>query len=168
MKKIKKNDVYRFSYSPKKEQGWDSRTHCFEGYLVAREVGDDLKLIDTYWGVYGDGRILSREKIDQEVKKGGSFEFYFNLDEVEKIEEYEEKYFDSKDIVRISEQHACVPRCVFYFKKIGAVRSKHRMLEEIDEQIRQKTHTIEFQTSMIQRLKETREKVEAGDTAQYI
>jgi len=168
IEQIRENDVFKFRYSPKKEQGWDSRTHCFEGYLVARKSDDELRLVDTYWGIKGDGRVLSQEQIDEEVKNGGSFEFYFNLDDVEAIPDYEERNYSRDDLFRISEQHACVPRCIFHFKRKGAERSQERMLEEVNEQIRKVKSEIESKTHRLEQLAGTRAKLEAGDTSVYI
>ena len=171
MEKIKENDVFRFSWSPKKEQGWDSRQHCFEGYLVARKKygsKTEIELRDTYWGIGGDGQVLTLEEIKKNVKDGGKFTFYFNLNDYEKIDEPETHYFDETDIAAISEQHACIPRCIFHYKKKDAKRSKARMLNEINEKIREERRNIEYAVSELERLSERRTKIETGDLNQYL
>src|SRR4051794_6716978 len=101
-REIKQGDVYRFRWSPKKEQGWDNRWHCFEGYLIALAGQHGaLKLYDTFWGLRGDtsATVLSMETIKKEVEAGGSFEFYFNFEDYEKISESETHYLDDADVV---------------------------------------------------------------------
>jgi hypothetical protein len=151
---IKKNDVFRFRYSPIEFGKFDSRTWCFEGYLIAHP--DETKIHefvyqDTHWGIKNtSNRILTYEEIQTEVSKGGSFAFYFNLDEVEEIQLYMERYYHSTDLFHLSRQHARTERCRYIYLRKGAQRNKQQMLdylyykfEEAQSKIRQVTNEIE-------------------------
>lgn len=161
---MKKNDVFKFRYSPRQEQGFDSRNHCFEGYLVAREGrAGNLVLVDTYWGIGGDGRVLNEEQIEDEVRKGGSFRFYFNLDDVEKIPNYQQQYFSDDDLFYLSEQHACMESCRFVFKRKGAERSKIKMVICLENELREVQHDIDRATRKASDLIEKIARVKNGD-----
>lgn len=172
MNKIKEGDVYRFRWSPKKEQGWDSRQHCFQGMLIAKKNhSGDLVLRDTYWSYGNDtqcGKVFTEEEIRDEVKKGAHFEFFFNLDDVEPIDRMEVKYMADEDVFYIAEQNACDPSCIKHFKRKGAVRHKETMLTNINDQIAKKKRDIEWAAREIENLAERRTKIEAGDLTQYL
>jgi hypothetical protein len=160
------NDVYRFRYSPKKEWGFDGRTWCFEGFLIASA---DLDLVDSYWGISNpSGRVLDKATIDREVANGGSFEFYFNLDEVDLIAQSETVYYADDDLFHISEQHACSERCRYAFKKRGAERNAAKMLLVLREYLEQAERRAASAIRGQERLKRAISKVEAGDLTVHI
>ncbi len=171
MQKIKEGDVFKFRWSPKKEQGFDGRWHCFQGTLIAKKDYDgNLELVDTYWSFGNDqmSHRIKKDVIDEEVKKGGSFTFDFNLNDVESINEEETHYLDENDVVSISDQNACVPICIRHYKYKGKGRSKDKMLREINEKIRNQKSTIEYAANELERLSERRTKIESGDLTQYL
>ncbi len=163
--------MFHFRWSPKKEQGWDSRWHCFQGTLIAKkDYKEKLGLVDTYWSYGNDSNShwITEKVIDEEVKKGGRFEFYFNLNNVEPIDRNEVKYYADKDVVSIAQQSACDPSCIKHFKYKGTERSKEKMLSVINEQIAKKKHEIEYAAREIESLTERRTKIDAGDLTQYL
>lgn len=161
---VKNNDVFNFRWSPKKDQGWDSRYHCFEGLLVAQVTEDNIRFVDTYWGI-GDsqGQVLTFEEIEQEIKNGGEIEYYCNLDEVERIENWQKYYYADKDLFYLHTQKACIPRCEFYFIRKGATRSKEKMLEVINEKVRKARQAVEMAVDDVQVCAVQKQRIEAGD-----
>lgn len=164
--KIKLNDVFHFRYHPTGEQGWDSRTHCFEGLLIARKDNDgNLQLVDTYWGINDtSGRVFNPSEID----KKGILTFYCNFNDIEAIDYYEKNYYDDKDIFWLHRQKACVPSCEYYYKKKGATRSKTKMLEVINEKIREAKRKANSYIEDIARYSETKAKIEKDDLSVYL
>ena len=162
---IRAGDVFSFSYHSTGEQGWDSRTHCFEGTLIAQEVDDRMILVDTYWGI-GDtsGRRFSLE----DAEKQGTLTFRFSLNDVEPIQEWEREYYADDDIFRISRQHACIPSCVAWYKRTGVQRSRDKILDVLRQKIHEQRREIECAVGRIERLAGVQAKVEAGDTNVYI
>lgn len=163
--KIKVKDVYSFRYnqSERDRLGY-SANHCFESTLVAREVGGQMMLVDTFWGINGDGRSFT----PTDAKKLGTLTFYVNLSDLEPIKEYEREYYDDEDLFRISEQHACVPSCIHHFKRKGAERSNKKMLSVINEKIREEKKKIDYAVDALQRLAQTKQKIEEGETSVYL
>lgn len=160
----KEYDVYKFRFSPKKEQGWDHRYHCFEGYLIARpDVDGWFRFVDIYWGIGGDGKSFTEEEIKKEVTNGGKFEFYFNLNEVEPIQKYDVDYYDDADLYSISEQHACVDRYVHHYKRKGAEKSQQKMLSVLKSQMQLRKSDIEIAVREVESLAQKINRVESGD-----
>ena len=138
---LKIDDVYRFRYNAaERERLGYSASHCFEGMLCVRETPEGLILVDTYWGINGNlGRRLTLEK----ALKLGELTFSFNFNEVEPIREDDQVYYNDDDLFTVSEQHACVPRCVHWYKRKDAIRSKSKMLRIIDEHAQNSHREVE-------------------------
>ena len=163
---INPGDVYKFRYSPKKEWGFDGRTWCFEGFLVA---DSDCTLIDTYWGIgNSSGRVMSAADIEREVVAGGRFEFYFNLNDVDRISNYEDVYYANEDLFHVSEQHACLPGCRHTFKKRHAKRNRDKMLDVLREQSRLAKRDSELAIQRHARLEGDIHLLLAGDLSIHI
>lgn len=168
--KIKPRDVFKFRYSEEyrkeAEKRWYSGylSHCFEGTLVAREYDGDIRLVDTFWGIGGDGKSFS----EKEAREIGELTFYVNLDDIEKMEEHQKDYYDSVDVFTITKQHACVPSCIAYFKKKGAKKSAAKMLEVINEKMREKRKDIQYDIDALERMSVQRAKIENGDTEAWL
>lgn len=167
---IREGDFFRFYYKPEYreevEKKWYSGylRHCFEGILHARKIENELKLVDTFWGLSGDGRIFS----EKEAKEQGTLEFVFNIGDVEKISERDLLYYSDNDLFTVSEQHACVPSCVFNFKRKGAEKSNEKMLKTVNDQIREQHKKVEYAVDELKRLAVKKEKIENGDMDVYL
>ncbi len=168
MEKIKENDVFHFRYNQKtidaRGGDWQVR-HCFEGTLVARLTADKkILLVDTFWGIKGDGVSGSQT----EWRKKGTLQFYVNLNDIELIKDYETVYYNNEDLYILSEQHACVPSCIHNFKRKGVERSNKKMLETINEKIREEKKKIDWAVDSLQRLAVDKMKIENGDLTVYL
>lgn len=162
---IKVGDIYDFRYNQAERDRLSfSAHHCFEGMLHAQLINGSIMLVDTYWGIKGDGRVFT----PSEARQQGTLTFYVNLSEIESIKEHECLYYDDNDLYRISEQHACVPSCVHHFKRKGAERSNKKMLAVVNEQMREERKKIDWAVDKLQRLAITKEKIEGGDLTQYL
>jgi len=163
---MRADDIYRFRYNgAESERLGFSANHCFEGLLRARpfENGEYL-LIDTYWGIEGQGRSFT----PKEAEAKGTLTFYCNLEDVEPIKEYEQAYFADDDLFTVSEQHACVPRCVHWFKRRGAMRNADKMLQVISGRIAENERNARFATDNLAKLASLREQVESGNLEVYL
>lgn len=130
MKKVKENNIYDFSYNHGEYKGIGDSRHCFDGMLVARRSDDGgYMLIDTFWGI---GASSGRSFTISEARKKGTLKFICNLDEVEYIKDYELRYYDEKDIIRLPIHHGY--RTEYAIRK-GAIRSSRAMLEFIKRKI---------------------------------
>jgi hypothetical protein len=162
---IKAGDIYRFRYSvAERERMRFTADHCFEGLLHVRELNGELRLVDTYWGIGGDGRMFTL----QDAERKGTLTFYCNLHDVEPIKEYEQVYYADEDLFTVSEQHACVPRRVHWFKRKGAERNADKMLRVLGEQVRECQQTIASATRKLADLAVTKEKIYAGNLDVYL
>lgn len=163
---IRAGDFYRFRYneSERKRLGF-SANHCFEGTLYAVVKGDEIMLVDTYWGIGSTGgRAFTQHRAEQQ----GTLTFYFNINDTEPIKEHETVYYADADVFAVSEQHACVPRCVHYFKRKGAERNQEKMLTVIDGRIKDRQREIDSAKSSLIQLNELRRAVESGDLTVYL
>ena len=107
--------------------------------------------------------MLDLKKIREEVKKGGTLEYKFNLDDVDSIEEREMEYYAGEDLLYIASQHACVKSCQHHFKKKTAIRNKDKMLEVLRGNRRRVEKDIKYSVDEIQRLTEKITKVESDN-----
>lgn len=166
-KEVRKNDVFKVWYKTNKEERYPgSLRHCFEGTLVAvQDEKEGLIFVDTYWGI-GDRQ--GKEFTFSEMMQKFEVKHYCNLDDLEKSNEHAVKYYDDKDIYTISEQHACSPSCIHYFLRKGAVRSKEKMLNVINEKIQKEKRSIEYSVREIELLSEKKEKINSGDLNVYL
>jgi len=53
----------------------------------------------------------------EKAQERGTLKYYCNLDDLEKIEKYETDEYDDEDLFRLSDQHACVERCIYWYKE---------------------------------------------------
>lgn len=168
--KTKKGDVFSFRYNEathaKMEKDWYAGywRHCFEGTLVARDVDGEIRLVDTYWGIFGDGKSFS----EKEALEKGSIEFMFNLEEVEKVDSHDRLYYRDEDLFQISEQHACVPPCAHTFKLKGAEKNNEKMIVTVNEQMSEQRRKIEYASDELQRLAVKKHRIEGGDLTVYL
>lgn len=163
---MKANDIYKFQYNAaERERLSFSADHCFEGTLRARPFEDgSYLLIDTYWGIEGNGRSFTPE----EAELKGTLTFYCNLDDVEPIKDYEQAYYADDDLFTVSEQHACVPRCVHWFKRKGAVRNADKMLRVIAQREDDAHRQAESAADNLIRLDALRRQIQSGDLEVYL
>jgi hypothetical protein len=162
---IKAGDVFLFRYHPAKEQGWDSRKHCFEGILVAKESDSGFTLHDTYWHLDGsNGRWFK----PVEAIAAGTLTYYFNLNDVSKIREYDICYYDDHEVFCMHVQNACSANCRSYYLRKGAERSKGKMLSVVAEKIEEAEHKVASATRDIKRYTEMKSKIESGDLEVYL
>ena len=114
---MKRNDVYKFQY--KKETldaypNWNFR-HCFEGLLVVIEnKNGSITLGDTFWEFNGTGS-YGKKFTPEEAEKVGILTYYCNLDDLKEISKHDIKYYNDKDLFRITRQHGCSDSCVRHF-----------------------------------------------------
>lgn len=160
--KIKEKDIFNFQYNPRQEQGWDSRTHCFDGRFLAIKEDDQILLVDTYWG-YGDkqGRIFTQEK----AEALGKLTFVANMEDLEKSDESCYSYYDDSDCFNLSYQHGCYKK---YAIKKGAVKSKEKMLQILKQQMQKAKRELESIGHRIEDLSKDITLVEGGETDIYI
>lgn len=164
---IRDGDVFKFQYKSINEQGWDYRTHCFEGILVARRVSElnQWILCDTFWSVDGTGG--KTFTIDKAVSLG-DISFSFNLNDVEKISYEERVYYSDNDIFRISTQHGCTPSCIHLYKRKGAQRNRDKMLQVLHQRLTDARRTIQSELSHIEHTAGLVRIVEDGNLDVYI
>lgn len=164
---IKVNDVFKFSYHPQEGQGWDSRTHCFEGLLIVRKNGKgEIRLEDTYWGISPDGH--NQRFKPEEAEEKGVLTHYFNLDKVDPVSNYERKYYADEDLFFLSRQHACAESCRYTFIRKRAKRSQTKMLEGINKKIMEAKRKVESVVEDVASYSELKAKIEKGDLGVHI
>lgn len=150
---MKENNVFNFRYNAQQLAVRTDPNNCFDGILLS----NGIMLIDTYWSSGG------RQFTLKEAQAQGTLKFLCNLEEMQEIKEYEAEYFDDVVILFI---HAGY-RKKWLIKK-GQERSKTKMLESIEEKINTKTREFERAKDAIERLIETKLKIESGDLSVYI
>lgn len=156
---LKLNDVYRFRYNdPSKNY---NSYHCFDGQLIVKQkASSNLYLEDTYW-CSGGNRTFTLEQALRE----GKLNFVCNLNEVEKINESELKYYADEDIFDLSYQHSCYKK---YVKRKDAVRCPEKMERVLIRKIEELEHNIEWENARLIEAKEKLEKLRNGDINIYI
>jgi len=156
---IKENDFFHFRTTK-------VDSHCFEGLLMAvKNENGELFLADTFWGI---GDTSGRTFTIAQAEEKGELKLYCNLDNIEKISRNESDYYDDKDIVMLSRQHACSENCRHYYKRKGSQRSKDKMLRTITEKIDTAVKEAKWLLNDVARLTEIKAKIEAGDTSVYL
>lgn len=169
--KIKVGDYFRFNWSREEYQKRFSPDHCFDGRLVAIELGNgDIVLHDTYW-MYDfskpvqDGRRASYEQWE----KWGTLEFVCNINEVDvqpRGTTYEDlsRYYSRDDLIDLSRQHHCYKAVAL---KPGAERSADVMLKQIEDI----SDSCDREERHIKHVRETLEtmktKIVSGDLSDY-
>ncbi len=122
--------------------------------------GDELILMDTYWESGG-----SKYFTPEEAREKGVLTFRFNTADVEKANEDVGKYYSREDWFNFSYQHGCYPR---YVLKKGAKKLKDRMLETINEKLREAHSDLASAARRIEELAADRQKIESGDLRVYL
>lgn len=154
---FREGDVFRFRYSDERIAKARAVHHdlhwCFDGQVIVR----DGKLCDTYWAGYrlssgGDQKVVTPED--------GTLEFICNLNDVERIKEYQTRYYDESEVFNLSYQHGCYR---FFAVKKGQPRNQCAMLAWLDRQASEYRRDIERTTHYLRLNAEQRAKVEAGD-----
>lgn len=159
--KLKIGDVYHFQWNQKEydKTSWKgSLQHCFEGLLIVmnypkwndktEKYEDKLMLIDTYWGV---NRVDNNKAFTlDEAEEKGTLTYYVNLNEIEKVEKYNLDEYDDNDLFRLSDQHACSESCIYWYKKIGAVKSPEKKIGVLREKIIKEKSKIESSVRSIE------------------
>lgn len=163
LKNIKENDVFHARY--KLRECGDQKDHCFEGLLVAMMREGEMMFVDTYWGLK---RWDNKKWNFKQLKENFHFEFYCNLDDLEKKDKTAELYYDDKDIFILHDQHSCVESCRYYYTKKGAVRSQKKMIATLDKKIADAKSDIDWRVREIERESAKRKEVENGNLEVYI
>ena len=161
---IKPNDVFRFRYNKTERDwtGWDSRYHCFDGTLKARQRLDgSITLHDTYWGESG----MSRWFTPEDALESGTLEFVCNLDDVDPIKKRDLIYYDDEDVFTLYIHSGYQNE---YYLRRGAERSQAKMLSVLDDREEDARSKIRSAQHDLQMIAETRAKIEAGDTSIYL
>lgn len=158
---FKENDVYYFRYNAEEVKTMFNPYHCFDGQLIVRKKENgELYLEDTYWGSGGNRRFTI-----EAAQKEGVLTFKCNLNDVETVSKHDLQYFDHVDLFDLSHQHGCYKS---YAKRKGAQRSKEKMLAVIAEKIESNESEIRSAKRNIERLNESKAKLDAGEINIYI
>ena len=150
--KLKIGDVYRFFYNEeqRKKEGYPGALqHCFEGLLVAKKSGEEIILVDTFWGINDSGNKTFTLK---DATSKGTLTYYCNLEDIEKIKKYELEDYQDVDLFSISTQHACDESCIYYYKRKGAVKSPSKKIEVLNRKISEEKHNIDWSIRKIEKL----------------
>ncbi len=149
---LREGDVFRWHYrEPGDDSAW-GRYHCCSNIAIVRSG----LLRDTYWSCGSDGRFFGPDGISKlRLKRLG------NLDELQKVDERNDRYYDDTDIVDLN--HANSSRGNFYIRK-GAKRSAAKMLSTLRNDHAKAVSDASYADSKAKRLLEIISKVEAGET----
>lgn len=153
---IREGDVYRFSYHPEVLAKFRGDPYwCFDGQVVARKG----RLLDTYWmgaswSESGDNRVVNPLE--------GTLTFVCNLGDVQRIEEWEQRYYADEDVLNLSYQHGCYKR---FAVRNGTQRSAAKMQAWLRALATQHRREIEFRVRQLEQIAVQLSKVEAGDTS---
>lgn len=132
----KDGDVFSFAYHQAEYDKARGDLHwCFDGQLVWR----DGQFVDSYWGLARrgvDGRTFSLA--DALMK--GVLCFVCNLNDVEKIQDYEFELYAEDDAFNLSHQHGCYKH---YVKRKGARKSADLMREALNRKVTQARDDID-------------------------
>ncbi len=159
---IKLNDVYRFSYSQKYYDELSYPYWCFDGQLIVKQNHKgELYLVDTYLG-FNDSSNKSFT-LEQALERG-TLTFICNLDEVEKCNEYDTRYYADEDIFNLSYQRNCYKN---YYKRKDAKKSIDKMKESINDIIIKTECEISCKIDYLAHLKGKLVKIESGDDSIY-
>lgn len=125
---VKLNDVYNFRFNEKELGKRFMPYHCFDGTLIVRKRDNgDFYFQDTYWGCNDSKTFTIKQASEQ-----GSLTFICNLDEVEKCREDDKLYYDDADFITL---HIHANYSNAYYLKKGAIRSKEKMIESVNENL---------------------------------
>jgi hypothetical protein len=165
---IKVGDVFHVRYTDAYREGQRGRDlhHCFEGLAIAKKSESGVVLVDTFWGLNGNdhSKVFYQPDIGEKI----SIERYCNLDEITKISRHEVVYYADEDIIFLHDQHACVDSCKYYYIKTGAVRSRAKMVQVVQEQISEAENAIASLKRSIEVKMETLGEIESGKPLEEI
>lgn len=163
---MKENHIYKISYLPEFRKGPFDLCHCFEGLAMAKKGSDDkIRLYDTYWGIgYTTGKSFSREDVGVKIE----IKHYCDFKKITSIAKDETKYYNDRDIIRLTRQHACVSSCIAYYIKKGARKSKSKILSSLRKIILDAECEIGYKTREIKKAKENIDRVMKGDLDIFI
>jgi hypothetical protein len=102
---------------------------------------EDGKLVDTYW--------YTRDEVNRDNVE---LTFLGNLDDYEKANEYEERYYSDEDIMNLN--HSNNGRDNFYLKK-GAERCVKKIRQSILNKLEKMEHERDWANREIERLLES-------------
>ena len=164
IKNIKENDVFHARW--KERVSGDQKDHCFEGLLIAMKNAEGVtKFVDTFWGICRwDNKTFTFSELNEKFV----WEYYCNLDELEKIKSYDRDYYADEDIYWLHDQHACVDSCKYYYIKKGVKRNKDKILRVLEENIKKAENDIERKIRSIKSWSEKKKEVEGGKLDIYI
>lgn len=149
------NEVYRFSYSAEARAAMFEPHHCFDGQLIVRARDDgSLFLHDTFWGGSG-GRTFTLE----EARAKGELTFVCNLDDVEKIKDYEAPYYAEGDVFNLTSHHGHSKRFV---KRKGALRSRDAILAHLHERLSSARREVDSAVSRVEWMAREIQRVETA------
>lgn len=161
----KDGDVYRFVYSreswdrAKTRMGGGDLNWAFDGQLVFR----DGWLCDTYWGLDWRGDTGRRFRVAEAVASG-ELTFICNLNDVEKIRDYEYELYAEADAFNLSHQHGCYKHFV---KRKGARKDPEQMRRVLDKKVADARHAVDSAVRQLEysvaRRVELLPRIEAGE-----
>lgn len=138
VEKIVKSGLYKHKPDRKYRSSlyWDNLYHCFNWTFKVshRESDDTWYMVDTY---FGDKYIeLTDENFDE-------FEFLFDFNEVDKHSGKNIWEYDEDDYWHVAVDSGGMYCGGKYFVKKGAIKSKEKVLERIEGEIRSLERQIE-------------------------
>lgn len=156
----KDGDVFGFAYNQAEYEKTRGDLHwCFDGQLV----WNGAKFYDTYWGLTR-GAVDGRGFTLAEAEAQGILHFVCNLNDVEKIQDYEYELYAEGDAFNLSHQHAC---CRYYVKRKGARKSVDKMRAALDRKVKDARDAIDRGVwnleCAVRRREELLPRIEAGE-----
>jgi hypothetical protein len=158
---IKLNDVFSFRFNEAETKKRFDPYHCFDGTLIVKQSNDGgLYLEDTYWSS-GENKSFTVS----EALKLGVLTFKCNLDDVQKIEKHDLKYYNDEDIIHLH-IHGGYRSQNFIMK--GTERSKEAMISHLQGEIEESERLIKHHRGNIEWCNNKIKQIEAGDLTIYI
>lgn len=153
MNKIKKHDIFRWSYSSQAIDNFHFRTDIYwavSRICLAKETKEGILFLeDTFWNDDSNRRFTLQDVQEKFIE----LEYLGNLEEMEHISEYLIPYYDSKDIIDL--RHANNKSASNLYIKKGAQKSLAAMKSYLESELEKKTNKIAFETNQINRIQET-------------
>lgn len=116
----RENDIFRWSYKDRISIG---KSHTDLYWCKSRIfIFRNGHFVDTYWHGSGDNSTFSMERIEKDI----DLEYLGNFDELERTDEWNQDYYEEKDIVNLN--HPNSRKGNVYLRK-GAQKSRDKMLE---------------------------------------
>ncbi len=159
MRKININDIFIMQpFDTGELANW-----CRDNYFLVKRSPDNKRFlfIDSYWG-FAD--VNAKKYTFKELHKLGHCHFYFNANEVRKIEKGEFERYEKSDRFIVPEQHGSVTK---YLVRKDATQSQRVILSLIDRDIEEEKNNVKQAHRRLTWLAEKRSKVEAGELGAY-